>query len=627
VKNSKYITTSAELEGMVKEVMALTAWGFDTETTGLDPHKDRVTLMQIGNSTVQYVIDTRKVNIAPLYPFLESEDIRKIAHNAKFDYKMVKGTFGVDMNGMRDTMLADKLLNVGRKFYGFGLGDVLKAWLKIDVDKTLQSSFIGHKGDYSKEQIAYAATDVEHLLELSRKQSVFIENDGLKKTFLLECDVLTCFGDMEFHGLRLDVNKWKAFTIKNLADAHAIAEEMRPIMSPVWKTDMFGNVDINLGSPKQVVDLLKRFKIKVKEEARVKSKDGKWETVFIEKPIEDSSDATLKQIIGYPIVDMLKRWRGKMIRVNTFGQTFIDAIHEKTGKLHPEFDQLGTETGRPSSHKKSPVNVLNIPREKEMRNSFIADPDWVVETDDYSGCELRIWAEISGDENLIDPLLRGEDLHCAVATRLYGVEVTKSNENKHLRTPAKNLNFGIAYGMGPKKLHVDLNAAGFTISLDDAKKLYYKYTKDEFPVGVNFLRDAGKRGLKEGFLSNINGRRRYWIRPNPDDREKYPQGEDDPKFQMERGNIERQGGNMLIQSVNADMTKLAMVGIRKYKKEKKIRTEIINAVYDEIVTTTHKDDSPDFVLAKRKIMIEAAQGSLKKVPMEVEGYVMNCWTK
>lgn len=627
MSNVKYIDTAAGLLQIVPEIMAIEAWGFDTETTGLDPHSDRVTLMQIGNARIQYVIDTRKTGGAePLRPFLESQTIKKIAHNAKFDYKMVKGTFGIDMEAVRDTMVADKILNMGRKLYGYGLGDNLKNWLEVEVDKSLQTSFIGHKGDYSKEQILYAATDVEHLVELSRKQSIAIMADGLKDTFLLECDVIPAFGDMEFKGLKLDTDRWKSLIERNLADAKAIEEEMRPMMFDMWRTNLFGEVDINLGSPKQVVELLQRFKIKVKDEVRVKER-GKWVVKTVESLISDSSDSTLKKVSGYPIVDCLKKWRSKMIRVNTFGYPYIEAVHKGTGRIHPEFDQLGTETGRPASHKKSPVNMLNIPREAEMRSCFIADPDYLIETDDYSGCELRIWAEISGDKNLIEPLLRGEDLHCYVASRLYRVPVTKSNENKHLRTPAKNLNFGIAYGMGPTKLYVDLNAIGFPITLEESKKLFYRYTEEEFQVGVSFLRGAGETALAQGFLVNANGRRRYWIRPNHEDREKFPLGAADEQFKSKESSIKREGGNFLIQSVNADMTKAAMSKIRRHVKDNKIRSSTINAVYDEIVTTTHKDDSPDFVLAKRKIMIDVAGQWLKKVPMQVDGHVLQYWTK
>jgi DNA polymerase I-like protein with 3'-5' exonuclease and polymerase domains len=209
---------------------------------------------------------------------------------------------------------------------------------------------------------------------------------------------------------------------------------------------------------------------------------------------------------------------------------------------------------------------------------------------------------------------------------MFGVPVTKTNENAKLRSPGKGLNFGIIFGMGPKKLYFKLNAEGYPIEFDATKKLYYKYC-DEFKIGIRFLRDAGKRAAEQGWLANLNGRRRYWIRPNADNREEYPLGANDPKYQAEIGNIEREGGNFLVQSMNADLTKLAMVRMRAYKKQFGVRTDFLNYVYDEVVTTTHQDDSPSFVEAKRKIMIDAAASWCRSVPMEVEGSVGKSWTK
>lgn len=619
--NYKYIQTSSELEQIIPELAKTTVWSLDTETTGLDPHQDKVTLCQIGNIREQYVIDARKVNLALLREcFFENQKITKIGHNLKFDYKMLKGSTGIEIENMRDTMLADKILNVGRKKYGYGLDDCLKAWLGVEMDKAQQKSFIGHTGDFSKDQLEYAAKDVLYPIELYRKQCLSIEADGLRDTLLLECDVMPCFADMELHGVLLDKEKWMSIANKNYALAKEIEEQLKPSAAVYFPLDLFGNVEINWGSPAQVLELLQRMRIKIKEED---FRTGE----ITESKIMDTNDATLKKVVGYPVVDLIKKWRSAMKRYGTYGQSFVDAIHPKTGRIHPEFDQLGTETGRPTSHKKSPINLLNIPREKEMRHCFIAKDGYIVETDDYSGCELRIWAELSQDPNLLKPLRDGADLHCYAASRLYGVEVTKKNENKHLRTPAKTMNFGIIYGMGPSRLYWKINGDGYPISVQETKDLYKKYTSEEFPDGIRFLRDAGKRAYEQGYLANLNGRRRYWIRPNPDDREKFPLGDKDPAFNTQRVAIELQGGNFLIQSVNADMTKAAMVEIRKLKKTRGIRTDIVNAVYDEIVTMTHKDDSAEFHELKKKIMVDVSKKWVKTVPIEVEGEALPYWTK
>ena len=107
--------------------------------------------------------------------------------------------------------------------------------------------------------------------------------------------------------------------------------------------------------------------------------------------------------------------------------------------------------------------MLNIPRDKEYRKGFVADDDHVVETDDYAGCELRIWADQSEDPKLCDAFNRGMDVHCYAASKMFNREVTKTNEHAKLRTPAKNSNFGIIYGMGPHALMWRIRGEGYPI--------------------------------------------------------------------------------------------------------------------------------------------------------------------
>lgn len=184
----------------------------------------------------------------------------------------------------------------------------------------------------------------------------------------------------------------------------------------------------------------------------------------------------------------------------------------------------------------------------------------------------------------------------------------------------------IAYGMSAYSLVEKVNGDGHPMTIDEGKMIFRNYERD-FQTGVNFLRNAGTQALEQGWLRNIGGRRRYWILPDSENLAKYPGGASDPSYHGRLGGIKREGGNFLIQSVNADMTKHAMVLIRNYKKKHGTRTEFMNQVYDEIVTRTHVDDSPHFSEIKRKLMLEAAQHYLKNIPMEVEGSVGPTWTK
>lgn len=177
--------------------------------------------------------------------------------------------------------------------------------------------------------------------------------------------------------------------------------------------------------------------------------------------------------------------------------------------------------------------------------------------------------------------------------------------------------------MGPGRLYDELNGQGFPVTRDEARNLFDRYCS-VYKTAVNFLRSSGKLAARQGYLSNLNGRRRYWRLPDPSE---FPRGKYDPEYVGKISKIEREGGNFLIQSVNADITKDAMVGIRHYRKKNKIRTSFINAIYDEIVTRTHKDDSASFHEAKLKIMRASAEKWIKNVPMLVDGATNPYWTK
>jgi ribonuclease D len=250
----KFITSQAEVDSLLPKLMAKKTWGWDAETTGLDPHINEVILAVIGRPEEQYVIDTRKVSIEPLRPFFESEEHKKIGHNLKFDYKMFKGSFGIDVETMRCTYLASRIYDNGRRFNGHGLEDVLHRVLGVTIDKALQKSFIGHKGDFTGDQIRYAATDVTHLLPLAQKFSSMIQADNLQNVWLLECAVMPCFGDMEFAGVHFDVKGWQKVMETNLAEAEKCKKRLDEIAINVFQPDLFGNVDVNYRSPDQCLD-------------------------------------------------------------------------------------------------------------------------------------------------------------------------------------------------------------------------------------------------------------------------------------------------------------------------------------------------------------------------------------
>jgi DNA polymerase-1 len=202
-------------------------YAVDTETTGLDPHTDKVLLLQIGNAKEQWVYDTYQMrkHIKPVLNYLTDANKIKVLHNAQFDYKMLLGHYGIRLNNMRCTMLAEQLLTKGKmntvtdqttgkvtqKKVSAGLAAVAKKYKNVILDKEERSTFIEMKwGDkFTKEQIQYAGADTVYLISILLEQTKLLEQRGMKQLAELEYEAISVFGDISFKGIYLDPKKWK----------------------------------------------------------------------------------------------------------------------------------------------------------------------------------------------------------------------------------------------------------------------------------------------------------------------------------------------------------------------------------------------------------------------------------
>lgn len=611
-RNYKFIDEQHKLDGVLNNLMQKDAWGTDVETTGLEPYVHDVQMLQVGRPEEGYIIDTRVVNIEPLRPFFDDRKIKKIGHNIKFDYRMMKSSKNIEIESPRCTYTAEKVIGNGRKFSGFSLADLSLEYLGIYMDKSVRKSFIGHTGPFTKSQIDYGEDDTCILLPIYQKQVEKMTREGLGKAYIIETEAIPAFADMELSGLILDKEAWLKTIAFNEGERDKLEARMRELVSPWIGNDLFGAPQINFASPQQVLNIMKMMRIRLP----VLQPDGSE----IMTNVTSTGDEVLKKLQHIEFCRSLSDWRSYSVLVNTFGQSYIDAISKVTGRIHPDYRVLGTETGRPASGD-SLVNMLNIPKDNMFRHCFIGDIDEIVESDDYNGCESRILAYLSKDPILNEIFNKGQDVHCKVASFLFNQEITKAMDPNNYRAPAKKLNFGIAYGQGPQKFYEDLNAEGFKIDRDAAFKLYYKYC-NLLHVAVNYIKNEGAFAIENGYAVNINGRRRYFRVPTLSECKG-----GDAELKRIHAKIRRDAGNFSIQSVNADIAKDAMAKIRFHIKDNKIRSQFVNFVYDEIVTRTHKDDHEEFHKAKLQIMRECAEKVIKTVPMLVDGHAGFAWHK
>ena len=607
----------------------------DTETTGLDPHTDKVILLSISSKNKgTCVVDTRDVRCLDAFgDLLKSESVIKVAHNGIFDYQMIKGTCGIETENIICTQLGEQTLTVGMQFDGYSLEAITEKYLGIKRDKTLQKSFIGHTGEFTADQLSYAAEDTSLLPDICARINDKARSLGLVKTWQIESGVVQCFGDIEYYGQLISREKWQAVMDENSRRAKSAKKELDAWFRPVCDLmfDLEGEsedgyvIDMNYESQPTMLHKLRMLGVAV---------DGEL--------ITNTNKKTQKKLQEHPIMVLLAKYRTAKHGIKQFGQSYLDRIHPKTGRVHFRFNQYGTETGRTACRGK--LNCLNIPRETRYRECFTTDPDRLISTVDYSGAELRIMAELSGDPLMVQGFNSGVDFHCFVASMLFNKEVTKKNENKHLRTPTKELSFGLAYGMSPPSLCEKLNGNGHKITLDECRDLFDKYM-NTFETTIKWLKSQQREASTRLVMHNMNGRTRNFFKPDPAKareklemelrKKKIWDGLSEyqiramvrDKIKAQTAAIEREGANFQIQSVNADFTKTAMARCRKEYKRRGWDVRSYNTVYDEIVDDMHKSCAEEAHELKQKIMIAAANEMLKKVPMEVEGHLSSVWQK
>ena len=514
----EFICTQESFEEHLSSMMNMNYWVFDVETTGKDPHTDKIILLQIGNKHQQFLIDTRVVGIEPLFKKFEDPNFYKIGQFLMFEYLMMKGNYGIDCDGLKCTFLAEKVLTCGIQQFGFSMEEQAQKYLGIQIDKDMQKSFINHEGPFSVSQKRYAALDVVYPDYIMSAQQQMLDLYGLTQTWRIECEAIPAFGDMEFIGQHLDTEAWlinRETEIKAGTEAkHAFLEEAAKFTKDVG---LFGDPAVNPNSSAQVLNLFKNI---------FDPKD------LINKKGTPSTDSEVLEKLqrkydNPPIVSILSKIRTHDKYASTYGEPYVRALHPKTGKLHPKIAQLDTETGRPAGKK---PNMLNIPAESRYRTPWIAGKGRKTLTDDFGACELRIMASMSGDPVMCKGFNDGLDYHTYTASQFiadnepflrefiphpkgedgkgklgdyildengekiknpnFGVLVPYDKVLKEHRDVAKTINFGLAYGMGAQTLADRLN-----ISLELSRE-YIKKFNTTFKVLVGWLRKNQELALE-----------------------------------------------------------------------------------------------------------------------------------
>ena len=570
------ITTPEELANTCAELEKLPVVGIDAETTALDPLEGRPRLLQIAASPERVsIIDLDRFcgngALDPIRDLLGMERPLKVLHNAKFDYAYLRHHFGATIFRPWDTMLADQLLTSNH--YARGLAAISQDYVDVAVNKAEQAS--DWSGELSPSQLEYAARDAAVLLPLYATLRDQLMRAGLREAAILEFDCVEAIAELELAGMPVDEP-----ALKSLADAldesreQTAARLVEAFTQAVSQPTLFGAPEINLDSTMEVADLLRRMGV----------------------PIKDSTgDEELKDLAeGYAVVQMLRDYRGAAKLAGTYGRPLLRSIHPRTGRIHPDFQQIGAGTGRCSCND---PNLQNVPNQEAFRSCFAAPSGRVLIVNDYSQIELRILAYLSGDDLYAEAFRKGYDFHLHTALEVFGDEGARSL--------AKRLNFGVAYGLG---------VTGFArragITEERAKGLIDKYFGTYKNVDM-YLKQSEAVAISRGEVRTASNRRVLY--------------RFDRNSKTECSAVRRAARNAPIQGTNADILKRALHLIASWFRGTGVK--LVNIVHDEIVVECDDNDAEEVKPRIGAAMLEAAYEYIPDIPVVVDQKITPRWVK
>lgn len=599
----KLITTEKDASELAGILSKSDFFVFDTETDSLDMHNLNiagasfsikqneaffVAINPFGKSEDLFAQNLNerlpvKDFVRIFKPVFENQSIKKICQNGKYDIGVLRN-YGIEVKNFNfDTMLASYLIDPDQKH---GMDDLASMYLNYKPIPI--SELIGEKGDPAKmfsvdlnKLTDYASEDADITLQLYRILEKEIEKANLSEiAYKVEFPLVPVLEEMERSGVKLDIKNLKSFSddLTVLIDNYS---------SEIIK---LAGEEFNINSTKQLQEIL--FE-KLQMKPTKKTKTGY------------STDArSLENLRGeHEIIDVLLNYRQITKLKSTYADALPGLINPKTGRIHTTFNQTVASTGRLSSIN---PNLQNIPIRtelgKEIRKAFIpTDNNHIILSADYSQIELRIMASICGDEGLTNAFRNGEDIHRSTAAQVFRVD--PSEVSADMRRKAKEVNFGILYGIGAFGLKTRLG-----ITQTHAKEIIDTYFST-FSKVKNFMDDSVEAAKQQGFAKTLLGRRRFLPNINS-------------KNRVVRQFEERVAINMPIQGTAADMIKIAMISIHNELKKRKAKTKMVLQVHDELVFDVPRNELDEI----RQLVKELMESAFPlNVPVTVDTGVGENW--
>ena len=591
--NYHVVRTPEERQQLLRKLAAQREICFDTETTGLDPR----TALPLGvafcfeKHAAYYVVCPQETGQAQAVldefrPIFENPQIAKLGHNLKYDLSLLKW-HGIDVRGtLFDTMLAHSMKEPEMRH---GLDYLSKLYLNYNPISITE--LIGERGPNQKnmrdvpiETVAeYAAEDADVTWQVASVLRPDIEKQGVSQVcYEVECPLVPVLVDMEYEGIRLDIEALAKFSQK-------LAPEIAALQQRIYEA---AGHEFNIDSPKQLgVILYDELQL---DNNPKKTATGQYST----------RESELVRLSGrHPIVADILEYRNAVKLKSVYVDQLPSAVNPQTGKLHTHYSQTWTATGRMQSDN---PNLQTIPvrkeRGREIRAAFIPrNEDYLLLSADYSQIELRVMADLSGDDAMIDAFERNLDIHTLTAAKVYKVDVEQVTRG--MRDKAKTVNFGIIYGISAFGLQQRLN-----IPRAEAQMLIENYF-DKYPQVRTYIDKTIAFAREHGYVQTQTGRRRYLRDINS-------------RSRAVASVAERLAMNSPIQGTAADILKLAMIRVHNALRSGNFQTKMLLTVHDEIVFDLYKPEQETVV----PVIRDAMQSALAmRVPLQVETGIGKNW--
>lgn len=561
--NYAAVQSIQELKEFIDAAIAAGTVAFDCETDSLNTITCKIqgfSLCHKKGSAVyvplaqdeQSLFDSEKIEkksaFAELKRIFNQPDLKIIMHNGKFDLKALASNGLFENNKIEykckliDTMIATWLLNPDRN----GKNSYSLEWLSETFLhlKGIEFSSIVKKGqtfaDVPLDQaVPYASEDADFTLQLWEFLSARFKDERRQKLFELEMRLIPILANMELAGIHLDS---KALHEYNAELTNGIENIENEIYKEVGHP-------FNIASPKQLQTVL--F-----EERKLKP-EKKTKTGY------STDTSVLEELAHYDSVPkMILEFRELSKLQSTYVET-LPEMTDKNGRIHTDFVQTGTATGRLSCRD---PNLQNIPVRNEagrrIRSSFTAPEGKVLISADYAQIELVVLAHLSGDKNMCQAFIEGTDVHKATAALIFGVK--PEEVTAEMRRTAKTINFGVIYGMSAFRLANDLG-----ISRTQAAQFISSY--DQLYAGItNFKAQTILNAETNGYVETILGRRRPIMNINS-------------RNKVEKAGAERMAINTPVQGSAADIVKKAMIEVDSALKEMNNGAKLLLQVHDELI--------------------------------------------